>query len=704
MSTKKGIGENKRLPPLTGMNNYQSGFSSFLMTDTETHPQPDYQPVEPEQHTTPAANVADAKQPASTAWVADQRRRLLMLATGYLLIYFGAFHAAVLLDQGEAIIGLWYAPAGLAFFGILAFGWMGIALDALGSLLAWLLAAIWPGSHLPASSVLIGGILHPLAYAAVILPLRRRIGRADALVKPAQTAWFLAAAALSVALAASIDLIALNALGLMDSKQMQTVALIQPMGDFIRMITVTPLLLVFLLPILDDYLRHGRWRWSYLTEVNHPVDRSVIADLLALVLIMLLLAVFVIAWGIDLGPSSPFAALLLLMPLAWITLRNGLSGAALGTMTLNGGLALLLLVVLGSLSFTLEYQFVMMTIALTGLLLGGVVESRNQARSALQTHAVRLEQRVAAQTKELQLAYQAMSLKERRLRILVNAAPVGIAELDVYGYCRYLNPVGCALTGCSKEAAQGRHIFEFVHPDDRDYLEFIWELNSSHEGINRLEFRLQRTNLWVFAHWINLLKLGQAFMGSIIIFVDNTEQRNKDEQLWNQAHFDSLTGLPNRNLFWERLMQNLARAQRDSQNVAVLWIDLDGFKAVNDKLGHAAGDELLQQVAHRLISRMRKSDTVARMGGDEFAVVLPDIAAISVAEEVAMDIAIRLAEPFRLQCGVGYISASVGLALYPLHTHDAETLVKYADLAMYASKYAGKNQVTLWQLDLQSLF
>jgi diguanylate cyclase (GGDEF)-like protein len=277
---------------------------------------------------------------------------------------------------------------------------------------------------------------------------------------------------------------------------------------------------------------------------------------------------------------------------------------------------------------------------------------------------------------------------------------VGIAELDAEGYCRYLNPVGCALNACDENAARGRHFFEFVHPDDRDYVEFVWQLNATHEEANWLEFRLRDTAFWVSAHWINRFEAGQRLTGSIIIFIDSTQQRCRDQQVWTQAHYDALTGLPNRSLFWERLSQSLLRARRDHQNMAVLWIDLDGFKAVNDHWGHAAGDELLQQVALCLSGRMRDSDTVARMGGDEFAVILSDLVEGGAAEPVAANLAVRLAEPFVLGCGTSEISASIGVALYPLHAKDAETLVKYADMAMYAAKRAGKNQVTVWRPDL----
>ncbi len=349
----------------------------------------------------------------------------------------------------------------------------------------------------------------------------------------------------------------------------------------------------------------------------------------------------------------------------------------------------------------LQYPGMMIAVALIGLLLlGSALAAHRRARAAL-AYVGWLEREVAAKTEELQLAQQTLKVEERHRRNLVDAAPVGIAELDARGYCRYLNPVGCALTACQEEAARGRHLFEFVHPDDRDYVEFIWQINTAHQEANWLEFRLRDTESWISAHWVNLFEVGQLLVGSIIVLIDNAERRCKDEHIWTLAHYDALTGLPNRNLFWERLAHSLLRARRDHQNVAVLWIDLDGFKAINDHRGHTAGDELLQQVARRLSGRMRDSDTVARMGGDEFAVILPDLTAVDAAELVGADLASRLAEPFTLRRGAGQISASIGVALYPLHAEDAETLVRYADMAMYAAKYAGKNQVTVWRPEFE---
>jgi len=184
-----------------------------------------------------------------------------------------------------------------------------------------------------------------------------------------------------------------------------------------------------------------------------------------------------------------------------------------------------------------------------------------------------------------------------------------------------------------------------------------------------------------------------------MVLTNAAARSQHDERLWTLAHHDALTELPNRHLFRDRMKQALLHARRNESGVALLWIDLDGFKAVNDTLGHAAGDALLREVAQRLKIRTRASDTVARMGGDEFAVVMPGTVAVESAVHTATDLLAGLAEPFDLPQGAVRISGSIGVALYPQHAATVEMLMQHADLALYAAKRAGKNQVQVWRRD-----
>ncbi len=165
----------------------------------------------------------------------------------------------------------------------------------------------------------------------------------------------------------------------------------------------------------------------------------------------------------------------------------------------------------------------------------------------------------------------------------------------------------------------------------------------------------------------------------------------KQQELRHMATHDLLTGLPTRMLCKEHLSFAIANAVRHKYKVAIMFIDLDGFKAVNDTLGHEAGDELLQKVANTLLGEVRGNDTVARFGGDEFAVVLSDLKDKGGAAYVAQDIINSLNKEFRLTQGVARIGASIGIAMYPDHAKEIDPLIKAADMAMYAVKNNGKN-------------
>jgi len=177
----------------------------------------------------------------------------------------------------------------------------------------------------------------------------------------------------------------------------------------------------------------------------------------------------------------------------------------------------------------------------------------------------------------------------------------------------------------------------------------------------------------------------------VAVFSDITTEKENEERLYHLAHYDLLTDLPNRMLFYDRLRQGLLRAKRNKRQVAVMFLDLDGFKQVNDELGHPAGDELLRQVARRLTAVLRASDTVARFGGDEFTVSVPDLAADDDVSRVAQKIIAAVARPYYLGSNRVQVTTSVGIALYPLHGDDPDTLITHADMAMYETKKGGKN-------------
>jgi diguanylate cyclase (GGDEF)-like protein len=173
---------------------------------------------------------------------------------------------------------------------------------------------------------------------------------------------------------------------------------------------------------------------------------------------------------------------------------------------------------------------------------------------------------------------------------------------------------------------------------------------------------------------------------------DITERKRSEEQVRRSANHDSLTDLPNRGLFRERLEHEVKHSARTGLPLALLFIDLDGFKEVNDRLGHAAGDQLLQQVAHRISSCVRDTDTVARLGGDEFTVILTDVTRPQHIHAIAEKILDELRKPFALAAGQASISGSIGITVFPGDGSTPDELVRNADEAMYAAKNAGRNR------------
>lgn len=177
--------------------------------------------------------------------------------------------------------------------------------------------------------------------------------------------------------------------------------------------------------------------------------------------------------------------------------------------------------------------------------------------------------------------------------------------------------------------------------------------------------------------------------------VDISERKENEAFIWRQANYDRLTSLPNRSMFFDRMQSEIKRSLRRHVFFAVLFIDLDGFKAINDNHGHAAGDLILQEVARRMTKTIRESDTAGRIGGDEFTVMLSALENATHAQMVADKLVNSLSLPYLVKDQALHISASIGLAIYPTHGNTAETLINSADTAMYAAKEAGKN---CWRL------
>jgi diguanylate cyclase (GGDEF)-like protein/PAS domain S-box-containing protein len=237
---------------------------------------------------------------------------------------------------------------------------------------------------------------------------------------------------------------------------------------------------------------------------------------------------------------------------------------------------------------------------------------------------------------------------------------------------------------------------------DVSFFQTMWT-SVNETGLWQGELWNRRKNGEIFPEWLTINAVrdekGQL-VNYVGVFSDISQIKDSEAQLAHLAHHDPLTNLPNRLLLNARIEHAIKRAQRDNTNIAILFIDLDRFKTVNDSLGHPIGDVLLQQVARTLSGCVRDEDTIARLGGDEFVVVLEGLTGVDYASNVTKKIQAAIAKPFDLDGDVLYISASIGISLYPSDGEDVATLLKNADAAMYRSKADGGNVFRYYSAEL----
>jgi diguanylate cyclase (GGDEF)-like protein/PAS domain S-box-containing protein len=258
----------------------------------------------------------------------------------------------------------------------------------------------------------------------------------------------------------------------------------------------------------------------------------------------------------------------------------------------------------------------------------------------------------------------------------------------------YISPAAALMLGRPLEELYRRRnaLVKAVHPEDRRRVHDArrFAMRGGYDETYRV-VRPDGTIRWVNDRAFPVHDGSGKVYRIAGIAEDVTEKKFAEEQLMQLAHYDVLTRLPNRALFYDRMKQALAQAKRNQWTVGVMFIDLDRFKNVNDTLGHSVGDQLLQQVSERLSKSVRAGDTVGRLGGDEFAIVLSNFSSAQDANLVAQKIMAEFDEPFRLEGSDIYVTASIGITLYPNDSLDQDTLIKNADAAMYRAKEAGRN-------------
>ena len=308
--------------------------------------------------------------------------------------------------------------------------------------------------------------------------------------------------------------------------------------------------------------------------------------------------------------------------------------------------------------------------------------------------------------RERRNAEQAIRKGERRFRTMFEAAPMGIALIDsASGEFKDINPRYAQIAGRSFEEIKRSHWADITHPDDvSGESAQMAQLNAGAIAGFKTTKRLLRPDgslVWIDMSIAAVETEPNAQPLHLCMIEDVTEKKKSEALIWQQANFDTLTQLPNRRMFHDRLEHDILKSRRDGLRIAILFIDLDRFKEVNDTLGHHQGDILLIEAAQRIRTCVRESDTVARLGGDEFTIILAELHEVARVEAIAQQILDLLQAPFQLGQEQAFVSASIGITLYPDDARDIGDLLKHADQAMYAAKDAGRNRFSYFTPALQ---
>ena len=310
-----------------------------------------------------------------------------------------------------------------------------------------------------------------------------------------------------------------------------------------------------------------------------------------------------------------------------------------------------------------------------------------QGRPALQVAMIDITER--------KLAEATLKNSEERYRTLVESSTDAILMLDRERNAVTCNQAFLDLFGYQKSEVEGQPI-RIVHPSEESFRAYGKATYPLVERVGSLrdEWDLMRKDGTILSAEIvtsPIRSLDGTTTGYICLIRDITERKRAEEELAYMATHDSLTGLPNRTLFSDRLTMALTQGRRSKKNLAVMLLDLDYFKDVNDTLGHSMGDQLLRAVGNRLSGLLRKGDTIARIGGDEFLLLLPELLQIEYTTTLAQKILHAFREPFVFNDHQLHITTSIGIAIFPDDGDNADTLMKNADIAMYRAKNKGRD-------------
>ena len=562
----------------------------------------------------------------------------------------------------------WYLPVGLSMAILMVAGLWSVPLVFLCSIIAALL-----NYHRPLFSWcgIPGAIGIYTGYVGAAVALRRR--RVDlARGTLSDIGRYMVAAFAGSVVSTAFGTLSLWLDGRISSAELGRTAVEWWASDALALVAFTPFLVIHAAP------RIGRWLVQ--VKVGHsirPTDDPA-ARRFVEVTAQLALLVGTIWMIFSYGPAMPYQPLyLLFIPLIWVAVRHGLSGAVMATFTIGVSMTIAAWATQAQRGSLPRLQLATLTLGLTGLFLGATVTERRRGEQSIRE-------------------------SEKRYRLLFERNLAGVFRTNLEGRILECNPAAAQLLGYESPSEVLKLPVSAIYcmESDREHL-----LNKfkCQKFVANHEMKLRRKDgepVWSMAN-VSLVETDRV--GEFILegtLVNITERKQAEERAQRLAYYDPLTALPNRTLLCDRLSQALASTRRRNTKIALLFVDLDRFKTINDSLGHSVGDLVLQEVADRLKKCTREQDTVARLGGDEFLIVLTDVKDIpdvAIAAERFMD---AMTSSFIAQGQSLSVGCSIGISICPDHGTDTETLIKHADSAMYSAKDNGRNSYMFFTADM----
>jgi diguanylate cyclase (GGDEF)-like protein/PAS domain S-box-containing protein len=290
---------------------------------------------------------------------------------------------------------------------------------------------------------------------------------------------------------------------------------------------------------------------------------------------------------------------------------------------------------------------------------------------------------------------QALRESESQLSHHLHNTPLAAITWDVNFHCMQWNKTAETIFGYTAEEVMGKHpLGLIIDTGTNEEIDGVFKaLVNQKGGVRSTNYNITKDGRKIACEWYNtpLLNSSGKLIGVASLCEDVTARKESERMIWQQAHFDTLTGLANRQMANDHLEQEIKIADRSNKSIAYLFLDLDGFKHINDTLGHDVGDQLLIEAAKRLRGYTREVDTIARLGGDEFVIIMGGLESLYQVDKIANDLLKKMSEPFKLGDEIAYTSTSIGITLYPQDASNPIEMLRNADQAMYAAKHNGGN-------------